>query len=597
MGFRGLKGLNRRDFIKTGGALALGSGLVGDASRLHGGVSQGKDTSPGEIFTDRARESGIDFVHFNGMCGEHYYHEMMGPGVALFDYDNDGDLDVLLLQGSMLAPGKSLADAWFPPVGPGPLRARLFRNDTVVRPDGTRTLKFTDVTEASGINAPGYGMGVAAGDYNNDGWVDLYITYYGYSQLWRNNGNGTFTDVTKESGTNVPGWGNSAAWVDFDRDGWLDLFVANYINFRFEDIKKCLGKNSVPDYCGPLSYDPLPNHLFRNRHDGTFEDVTAKSQIGREFNGALGVVCADYDEDGWMDIYVTNDGRPKQLWINQHDGTFKNIAMLAGCALNANGEPQSSMGVDAGDFNNDGHEDLVVANLIGEYADLYVNDGKGMFDDHSFQSGLAKATSPYTIFPIGFLDYDNDGWLDIFFAGGAVIDLEARKLAGDRYPLGMPKGLLHNTRDGCFEDATSGAGPTFRMLEVSRGLALGDIDNDGDTDILLANNNGPTRLLINNLGHQKHWLGLRMIGEKVNRDMLGTRVALFRPNGPTLWRRVHTDGTYASSNDPRLLFGLGDSAEVSKVRAHWVSGRIEEWSGLTPDRYTTLREGSGKPVT
>ena len=591
-----MRRLNRRDFIRTGGALALGGGIALGAPRGQAGLAAGKLESGGEIFTDWAHEAGLNFTHFNGMCGEHYYHEMMGPGVALFDYDNDGDLDVFLLQGAMLAPGKTVADAWFPPVGSGPLRGRLFRNDTVVNADGTRTLQFTDVTEESGINAQGYGMGAAAGDFNNDGWVDLYITYYGFSQLWRNNGNGTFTDVTQASGTNVEGWGQSAAWVDFDRDGWLDLFVANYINFRFEDIKKCLDKNSVPDYCGPLSYDPLPNHLFRNRHDGTFEDVTAKSQIGRQFNGALGVVCADFDEDGWIDIYVTNDERPKQLWINQHDGTFKDMALLGGCAVNADGAPQSSMGVDAGDFNNDGHEDLLVANLIGEYADLYVNDGKALFDDRSFESGLAKATSPYTVFPIGFLDYDNDGWLDIFFAGGAVMDLDDRKRAGDRYPLGQRKVLLHNTRDGHFVDVGDIAGKTFGLLEVGRGLAFGDVDNDGDTDILLATNNGPTRLLINNLGHQKHWLGLRMVGEKVNRDMLGTRVALFRPNGPTLWRRVRTDGTYASSNDPRVLFGLGDSPEVSKVRAYWVSGHVEEWTGLAVDKYTVLREGSGKLV-
>ena len=246
-----MRRLNRRDFIRTGGALALGGGIALGAPRGQAGLAAGKLVSGGEIFTDRAREAGLNFTHFNGMCGEHYYHEMMGPGVALFDYDNDGDLDVFLLQGCMLAPGKTVADAWFPPVGPGPLRARLFRNDTVVNPDGTRTLKFTDVTEESGIDARGYGMGVAAGDFNNDGWVDLYITYYGYSQLWRNNGNGTFTDVTQESGTNVAGWGNSAAWVDFDRDGWLDLFVANYINFRFEDIKKCLGQEQCPRLLWP----------------------------------------------------------------------------------------------------------------------------------------------------------------------------------------------------------------------------------------------------------------------------------------------------------------------------------------------------------
>ncbi len=570
--------------------------MLTDASRIRGGgIAPARAVSAsGEIFTDRAKEAGLDFIHFNGMCGEHYYHEMVGPGAALFDYDNDGDLDVFILQGCMLGPHKVLADAWFPPQGP--LRGRLFRNDTIVHPDGTRTLKFTDVTEQCGIDARGYGMGVTAGDFNNDGWVDIYISNFGHNQLWRNNGDGTFTDVTQSSGTDVQGWSVSAAFLDFDRDGWLDLFVGSYVDFRFAGIKKCLGQNSVPDYCGPLSYDPLPNHLFRNRRDGTFEDVTAKSQVGRAFNGALGVVCADFNEDGWIDMYVTNDERPKQLWINQHDGTFKDMAMLAGCAVNADGAPQSSMGVDAGDFNNDGHEDLVVANLMGEYADLYVNDGSGMFDDRSFESGLAKATSPYTVFAIGFLDYDNDGWLDIFVAGGAVKDLEARKRAGDRYPLGQPKLLLRNTRDGRFEDVGSTAGPTFSVPEVSRGVAFGDIDNDGDMDVLLINNNGPARLLVNNIGHEKHWLGLRMVGEHVNRDMLGTRVALFRPNGPALWRRVHTDGTYASSGDPRVLFGLGDSADVSKVRAYWTSGRVEEWTSLAVDKYTTLREGSGRPL-
>jgi hypothetical protein len=254
------------------------------------------------------------------------------------------------------------------------------------------------------------------------------------------------------------------------------------------------------------------------------------------------------------------------------------------------------MGVDAGDFNNDGHEDLIIANLMGEYADLYVNDGKGMFDDRSFESGLAKATSPYTVFAIGFLDYDNDGWLDVFVAGGSVVDLESLKRAGDRYPLGQRKLLLRNRRDGRLEDIGDRAGHTFGFPEVSRGVAFGDIDNDGDIDILLANNNGPTRLLVNNLGHRKHWLGLRMVGNTVNRDMLGTRVALFRPSGPTMWRRVRTDGTFAASNDPRVLFGLGDSPEISKVRAYWVSGRIEEWTGLPTGRYTTLREGSGKQL-
>ncbi|MGH9402354.1 MAG: CRTAC1 family protein [Terriglobia bacterium] len=549
-----------------------------------------------EIFSDHAKALGIDFAHFNGMTGQHYYPEMVGSGAALFDYDNDGDLDALIIQGSVLAPGETLADALFPFKGNPPPRARLFRNDLTVNPDGTRTINFTDVTDQCGINATGYGMGVAVGDYNNDGWPDVYITNFGHNQMWRNNGNGTFTDVTKETGAGVEGWSVSAAFVDFDRDGWLDLFVGQYVNFRFSDRKKCYSPSGSADYCGPLSYDPLPNRLFRNRRDGTFEDVTDASGLGRNFNGALGVVCADFNGDGWPDIFVANDERPNLLWMNQRNGTFVNDAMLAGCALNRDGLAQSGMGVDAQDFDNDGDEDIIVSHLTGEYATLYVNNGKGWFDDRSNESKVADPTRSLTGFGIGFLDYDNDGWLDILIVNGEVKTIEAEAREGDRYPLRQHKVLLHNLGNGYFEDVTSQAGSAFRLLEVGRGAAFGDIDNDGAPDVLVVNNNGPAQLLINNVGQQNHWLGLRMIGERVNRDMLGTRVVLFRSTGPTLVRRVRTDGSYASANDPRVLFGLGNSREVAKVRAYWVDGRIEEWSGIPSDRYTTLREGSGRQV-
>jgi hypothetical protein len=270
--------------------------------------------------------------------------------------------------------------------------------------------------------------------------------------------------------------------------------------------------------------------------------------------------------------------------------------MLAGCALNKDGIAQSSMGVDAGDFDNDGDEDLIVANLTGEYADLYVNDGKGWFDDRSYESGIAVPSAQYTGFGAAFLDYDNDGWLDVLLINGAVKTIESQARAGERYPLGQRKLLLHNLGNGRFEDASQEAGSAFNSLLVGRGAAFGDIDNDGDIDVLVVNNNGPAQLLINNVGHQKRWLGLRMAGQKVNRDMLGTRVALFRPHGPTLWRRARAEGSYASANDPRVLFGLGDSSEVTKVRAYWTSGRVEEWPAPPLDEYTTLREGSGKPV-
>lgn len=576
--------------------VSLATGIMGGLLTILS-VASGKLIQKPAIFSDRAKEVGINFAHFNGMTGRHYYPEMVGSGAALLDYDNDGDLDILIVQGSSLGPGATLADALFPPGDRRPPKARLFRNDLVVNPDGTRAIKFTDTTDISAIDANDYGMGVAAGDYNNDGWVDVYLTKLGHNQMWRNNGNGTFANVTKETGTDVSGWSVSAAFLDFDRDGWLDLFVGQYVNFSFSNLKKCASPSGAEDYCGPLAYDPLPNRLFRNRRDGKFEDVTSKSGLGREFHGALGVVCADFNGDGWTDIFVANDERPNLLWINQRNGTFKNEAMLAGCAVNKDGLVQSCMGVDAGDFDNDGDEDIIISNLTGEYATLYVNNGKGWFDDRSFELGVAAPTSSFTGFGVAFFDYDNDGWLDILIANGEVKTIEALARAGNPYPLGQRNILLHNVGNGRFEDVTLTAGEVFHLLEVSRGAAFGDIDDDGDVDVLIVNNNGPVRLLINNVGRQNHWVGLRLVGKEATRDMLGTRVVLFRPKHPSLWRRVRADASYASANDPRVLFGLDDSREITKVRAYWVDGRVEEWAGIPIDRYTTLREGSGKPPT
>jgi len=574
--------ISRRDFVRAGVAAAL-----------LGSARAGFPASPDEIFTDRTKESGIDFVHFNGMTGAHYYPEVMGSGVALFDYDNDGDLDIFLVQGSMLGPKQEVSRTIYQPQLP--LRGRLYRNDSVRHADGSVTLKFVDVTEQSGIRAVGYGMGVAAADFNNDGWVDLYLTNFGRNQLWRNNGDGTFTDVTAESGTEVPGWSICASFFDFDRDGWLDLFVASYVDFRFTNLLKCLSPSGAGDYCSPLAFGPLPNRLFRNRRDGTFEDVTTRSGIGSEFNASMGAICADFNGDGWPDIFISDDLRPNELWINQHDGTFKNDALIAGCALDRDGSAQSGMGVDAGDLLGHGVEDLVMATISGQHADLYANDGKGWFDDLSYQSGLAPATRRYTGFSIGMLDYDNDGWLDLLIVNGAVRAIEEQARKGSPYPYAEPNLLLHNDGKGRFEDVSSRAGSAFSRLEVGRGAAFGDIDNDGGIDVVVVNNSGPACLLVNNVGHRKPWIGFRMIGDKYHRDILGTRVAVFRRNAPTLWRRVHSDGSYCSSHDPRVLFGLGDAPEITKVQAHWVSGRVEEWTGLPLGQYTTLREGSGTP--
>ena len=549
-----------------------------------------------DLFSDVARAVGIDFVHFNGMSGRNYYPEMVGSGAALFDYDNDGDLDVFVVQGNMLGPGKSLAEALFPPKRPLPPKSRLYRNDLQINVKGNRKLRFTDVTAQSGIDAQGYGMGVAAGDYDNDGWVDLYITNFGPNQMWRNEGDGTFSNVTESTGTEDNRWSIPATFLDFDRDGWLDLYVGNYVNFSFTNVKKCFSYSGAVDYCGPLGFDPIPERLFRNRGDGTFQDVSATSHIASEYNGALGVSCADFNEDGFVDIYVANDGRPNHLWINQRDGTFRNEAMLAGTALNQDGMAESSMGVDAGDFDNDGDEDLFMTHLMGEKNTLYINDGGGWFEDRSLQTGVAAPSRPYTAFGTAFFDYDNDGWLDILVGNGEVRTIEALARVRDPYPLHQTNQLFRNLGNGSFEETTEQAA-VFKVSEVTRGAAFGDIDNDGDTDVMLVNNNGPARLLINNVGHKRHWLGLRLTGGKGKRDIYGARVAVVRQEAPTLWRRVRPDGSYCSSNDPRVLVGLGESAEVTEVKAFWPSGRVEKWSGLPVDRYSTLVEGSGEKVS
>jgi hypothetical protein len=548
-----------------------------------------------EWFVDRAEELGLTFTHFSAMSGKLYYGEIIGSGAALFDYDNDGDLDVYLPQGQMLGKGTPV----FPPA-PGALRGRLFRNDLKINVDGTRALHFTDVSEAAGIKSSAYGMGVAAGDFNNDGCIDLYLANLGPNQLFRNNCDGTFTDVSSQSGQISPNarpdplWSVSAAFVDVDRDGWLDLFVGSYLEWQVESNTPCFSPAGRPDYCSPNVYRPLPSRLFRNNRNGSFSDITAAAGLARDFGPALGVVTADFNGDGWMDIYVANDGQPNQLWMNQRDGTFKNTGLLSGAAMSAHGKPKAGMGVDAGDFDNDGDEDLIVANLKSEGSDLYVNDGTGVFEEQGERVGLSAASLPFTGFGTAWFDFDNDGWLDAMTVNGAVQTIEALRQANDPLPLHQPKVLFHNLDGRRFEDVTRRAGAAFTLSEVGRGAAFGDVDNDGDVDVLVANNSGKARLLINEVGNRRHWIGLRLVGQQAPRDMLGGRVELVRKDAPTLWRRVRADGSYASANDPRVLAGLGASTEPPRVRVRWPDGRTEEWSEVPIDRYTTIKEGSGR---
>ena len=525
------------------------------------------------------------------MSGEFYFPEMIPAGVGLLDYDNDGDLDPYFVQGQMLGDGKTLSDALFQPVGPLPLKGRLYRNDLQVEADGTRTLRFTDVTDESGLDARGVGMGVATGDIDNDGWVDLYLTFVGPNRLFRNNGDGTFTDVSASSGTDDPGWGVSASFVDYDRDGWLDLYVGNYVQYDFNTDQKCAVLSSRRTHCGPESYRPQTDRLWRNQGSGTFADVTATALGAGSFGPALGVSTADFDGDGWIDIYVANDGRANLLWMNQRDGTFTDIGLVSGTSVSADGKPEASMGVDVGDVDNDGDEDLIMTHLPTEGNNLYVNDGSGLFEDRSAASRFHEASLGYSGWGTACVDFDNDGWLDILVANGALDVVPGRP--DDPFPYDERNLLLRNSRDGRFEDVTDQAGAALELVEVSRGAAFGDIDNDGDVDVLVGNLNGQVRLLVNNFGHRSHWLGLRLVGTDARRDMLGARVGIVRPNEPTLWRRARADGSYASANDPRVLVGLGDSADAPRVRVTWPSGQVEEWTDVAIDRYTTLTEGSG----
>jgi len=392
---------------------ACGGGRPGSDAPAEPDAPAASAAPAAEWFSDAAEASGIDFTHVNGATGRFYYPEILPPGVALFDMDADGDLDVYLVQGHPLgAPNRDPA-----------LRGRLYRNDLEVRSDGTRTLRFIDVTEQSGIRATAYGFGVATGDIDNDGFIDLYLTHFGGNQLYRNLGNGTFTDVTAQSGTaNQPGFAVSAAFLDYDRDGALDLYVGNNVNYRGLDKESvCPNPAGARDYCPPQIYGGLRDRLFHNDGRGRFTDVSAKALVGLKPAPALGVSTADFDGDGWIDIYVADDGADNLLWLNQRNGTFRESALTSGAAITAEGKAEASMGVDAGDFDNDGDEDLVITELTSQGFNLFVNDGGARFRDQGAVSGLGPASTPYTGWGTSWFDYDNDGWLDTFSANGTII--------------------------------------------------------------------------------------------------------------------------------------------------------------------------------
>ena len=503
-------------------------------------------------FEELSSKAGLSFQHFNGMVGAFYFPEMTGQGGGLIDYDGDGDLDVLFRQGTLLARGESLDQALFPIQGP--LGDRLFRND-LIEVDGLTTAHFVDVTRTSGLRDTGYGMGLAVGDYDADGHVDLYLTNYGPNQLWRNRGDGTFEEVTTTTGTGDSRWSTSATFVDIDDDSDLDLFAANYVQFDVNENPRCFATTSARDYCGPSAFTSESDRLWRNRGDGSFEDITSESGIGRSRGAGLGVISGDFDGDGRIDLYVANDGEANHLWLNRGNGTFSDDALFAGAALNRHGSAEASMGLAAADFDGDGNEDLFLTHLAEESNTFYRNLGDGLFEDRSRETSLAAPSMPYTSFGVVPLDFDNDGWPDLAIANGAVriqLDLAA---AGDPYPLEQPNQLFRNLGDGTFAEVTAEAGAAFSESEVSRGLSAGDLDHDGATDLVVFNNNGPARLLANRAARGRHWLG-------VAGTRGGDRIRVVTASGRDIQRVARTDGSYCSTNDMRVIVGMDSDTPV-----------------------------------
>ena len=537
-------------------------------------------------FVDVAQEAGVDFVYRNGMTGKFWFPEIMGGGVALLDYDNDGRLDIYLVQGGLMPGAEGDATA----AGGD----RLYRNESSRDEAGRWVARFRDVTEDAGIVAHGYGMGVASGDFDADGFTDLYVLNLGDNQLWRNNGDGTFSDVTAAAGVNDAAWSVSASFGDLDGDGLPELFVANYADYAVAKNRECRSTlTNQLDYCSPSAYPGVPDRLFRNLGAGRFENATRSAGIAGVARHGLGVIVADLDYDGRPDIYVANDGDPNSLWLNRGNLKFEDEAFLAGSAVNADGMTEAGMGVDAADYDRSGTEDIFVTHMRSESNTLYRNEGDGWFTDVTSRSGLGVPSLSYTGFGTAWVDVNMDGWLDLVVGNGAVTLERDLVEAGSSFPYHQRNQLFLNDGAGRFRDASEDAGPAFAVANVTRGAAVGDLDNDGRPDIVFSNIEGPAQVLLNRTQYDARWLGLELVDDSGRRHATGAMAWLLEGEEALLRLRSRADGSYASAQDARLLFALGDPGAPRAVRVRWPDGTLEEFTGLAVDRYHVLRQGTG----
>ena len=547
----------------------LAGGSIGAAPRQH---SQPQDTAL-PAFRDVARQAGLDFVHVNGASDDKFLAEIIGGGALFLDFDNDGWLDVFFVDGGSFADPSVARRA----------RHRLYRN----RRNGT----FADVTDASNIRHRGYGMGACAGDVDNDGLTDLYVTNVGANALYRNTGNGKFAEVPNAGGAGSELWSTSCAFADIDRDGDLDLFVTNYVDTSRAKNQFCgfAGPPAIRDYCHPLVYPPLPNLLYRNNGKGTFEDITMRAGIAQYRGNGLGVAVSDVDSDGWPDIFVANDSTPNFLFRNNQNGSFTEIAGLAGVAVASDGKPRAGMGTAFGDFSGVGRLGLVVTNHETEMHSLFLNLGGQLFSDVTLRSGVGPATRPYVGFGVVFFDYDNDTRLDLAIVNGNVMANVAQVRSGAK--LAQRKLLLRNAGER-FVDVTKQAGPGFALEGVGRALAAGDVDNDGDLDLLVGNNGDRPNLLLNDAPRTTNAILVQATGTTSNRSAIGTRLTL-TAGGQRQVREIQSGSSYLAQNDPRAHFGLGRAELAERLEIRWPDGSSEVVENLAANQVVAVRQGNG----